>query len=205
MLRIARIIVVSGLVGAGTVVACSGGEEEVIQQGTAVTPTADATPTVEATPELSAVAPTPTPGQRKASLPGGYELSYPGSWSEALVSESNPYIAKFVITATPDLATEYLAEFEVVVYENPQQVALQEFFDGQERPNLFKDAVEGYREFSAGGATGYWFDNVQGLSTSTVVALAIDGFVYEFGDPDQRHQSDGFFLQTVRSFKPTEG
>jgi len=80
-----------------------------------------------------------------------------------------------------------------------------ELFDGQERPNLFKDAVEGYREFSAGGATGYWFDNVQGLSTSTVVALAIDGFVYEFGDPDQRHQSDGFFLQTVRSFKPTEG
>ena len=66
-------------------------------------------------------------------------------------------MAKFVLTATPELATEYLAELEVIVYENPQQVALEEFFNGQERPNLFKDAANSYKPFSVGGATGYWF------------------------------------------------
>ena len=147
-------IALLGITGAAAaVITTSGGEEEVALQ------TRDT-----ATPDASARA---TPGESKARLPGGYEFLYPVSWNKVLVSDisDNPYIAKFVLTATPKVATEYLAEFEVVVYENPQQVSLEGFFNGEERPNLFKDAAGGYKPFSAGGATGYWFDNVLGSAT----------------------------------------
>jgi len=176
--------------GAAIVLSTSGGEEEAALQ------------TQEsATPDASAGA---APGESKASLPGGYEFSYPVSWNQVLVSE-NPYIAKFVLTATPNVATEYPTEFDVIVYENSQQVALEEFFDGRERPNLFEDAVDDYKPFSVGGASGYWFDKVLGFTNSTVVALSSGGFVYQFDDPDQKHQSDGVFLEIVRSFKRVEG
>jgi len=154
-------------------------------------------------------APTATPGEQTANLPGGYEFSYPAYWTQVVVSDETPYIAKFFLSSErPSTETPVEGEsgdLEVFVYENPEQVPLEEFFNGQERPNLFKDAAGGYRPFAAGGAMGYWFDDVLGLSNSTVVALSSDGFVYEFEDPDQKHQSDGVFQEIVSSLKRVEG
>jgi hypothetical protein len=121
-------------------VASSGGEEEVVQQVVTATPSPEASETATST-----ASPVPRSGESRASLPGGYEFSYP-----------------------------------------------------------FSDAVGGYKPFSAAGATGYWFDDVLGFSRSTDVALSSDGFVYQFIDPDQEHQDDGVFLQTVLSFKRAE-
>jgi hypothetical protein len=154
-------------------------------------------------------APTATPGEQTATLPGGYEFSYPASWYEIVVSDDNPYIAKFFLSSErPSTETPVEGEFgdlEVFAYENPEEVPLEEFFNGQERPNLFTDAAGGHRPFSVGEARGYWFDSVLGLTNSTVVALALDGFVYEFADPDQKHESDGVFLEIVSSLKRVEG
>jgi hypothetical protein len=152
------------------------------------------------------VAPSTTaaPGQTKVSLPGGYEFSHPSTWNEVVISDSGPYFAKFFLSASPRLDQEEIDELAVLVYENPQQVALEQFFNGEERPNFFEDALGGYRPFSSGGATGYWFDNVIGFTNATVVVLTADGLVYEFSDP-QKHQSDGVFLEIVNSFKRVEG
>ncbi len=191
--------------GIGVLVASSGGEEEIVQQVETATPTASASETPPSTTPVPSAAPTATPttGQAKATLPGGFEFSYPSSWNKFVVSDGSPYIARFLLTATPR-GEEDPGELDVWVYENPQNLALEEFFDGQERPNLFKDAAGGYRPYSTGGATGYWFDKVLGFETYTVVALSSDGFVYQFDDP-QKHQTDGIFSQIVSSFKRAQG
>jgi hypothetical protein len=152
-------------------------------------------------------APTATLGEQTANLPRGYEFSYPAAWTQVVVSDGNPYIAKFFLSSErPSTETPVEGEFgdlEVFVYENPEQVPLEEFFNGREHPNLFTDAAGGYRPFSAGQATGYWFDNVLGLTNSTVVAFSSDGLVYEFSDV-QKHQSDGVFQEIVSSLKRVE-
>lgn len=186
----------------GLVLACGDAEEELAPDTPSAT--SHTSPTATPQPEPATTSPTDARGQRKASLPGGYAFSYPASWNQVLVSE-NPYIAKFFLTSTAKSGEEGFAELEVRVYENPENVALEEFYNVQERPNLFKDAVGGYRPFSGAEVTGYWFDDVLGLTTSTVVTLASEGIVYEFGDPDQKHQTDGLFSQIVLSFKPVEG
>jgi hypothetical protein len=185
----------------GGVLACGDDEESLAPDTPSAT--SEASPKATPTPE-SPTTPTPTFGEGEATLPGGYAFSYPDSWNLVVLSGS-PYVANFFLTASPSLDTEEPAELAVFVYENPDRVALEQFFNGEERPNLFKDAAGGYRPFSAGGATGYWFDDVLGFSKSTVVTLASEGTVYEFGDPDQKHQTDGLFSQIILSFKRIEG
>jgi hypothetical protein len=182
-------LVAAALLGTGVVIVASCGEDKAAQRAETAAPTA-------------------TPGEQTASLPGGYEFSYPASWTQVVVSNENPYIAKFFLSSErPSMETPVEGEFgdlEVFAYENPEQVPLEEFFNGLERPNLFTDAAGGYRPFSAGEPTGYWFDNVLGLTNSTVVAFSSDGFVYEFSDA-QKHQANGVFLEIVSSLKRSEG
>jgi hypothetical protein len=117
------------------------------------------------------------------------------------VSDAGTYLVKFSLKANPSVSDP--AELVVFVYQNPQNLSLEEFYDGQQHPDLFKDAVGGYKPFTAGGATGYWFDTVLGLENYTVVALSTNSLVYEISDA-QRHQDDGLFLQIVNSFKHAE-
>jgi hypothetical protein len=188
----------AALLTLGVILACGDDADEELAPDTP-SPTPEASPKTTPTPEPTTPPPA-TFSQDEAIVPGGYVFSYPDSWNLVVLSD-NPYVAKFFLTPSPRLDTEEPSELAVFVYENPEQVALEEFFNGVERPNFFEDAVGGYRPFSAGGATGYWFDNVIGFAKSTVVALASDGIVYEFGDPDQKHQADGIFLEIVLSFR----
>jgi hypothetical protein len=119
------------------------------------------------------------------------------------VSE-DPHVAKFFLTPPEESGSEAPADLEVTVYENPQGLSLEQFFDGEEWPNLFNDAVGGYEPFSAGGASGYWFDDVLGLVNYTVVALSSDGYVYQFADA-QKHQADGVFVNIVQSLVSDDG
>jgi hypothetical protein len=190
-------LVAVGATAVGVYLVATGGSEEEVQQ------VRTATAAVGVTATSTPITPTATPGSHStASLPGGYQFSYPTSWTQVVVAE-DPYIARFFLTPPTDLGSEALADLQVIVYQNPQGLPPEEFFNGQERPNLFKDAVGGYKPFEAGGATGYWFDTVLGFSNSTDVALFSDGFVYQFADPEQNHQTDGVFLQVVSSFKPS--
>lgn len=191
---------VAALLAIGFVLACGDDEEAFAPDTPSTTPEASSKAT--STPEPPTAPPTATLSE--AILPGGYQFSYPNSWNLAVLSDS-PYIAQFFLTTTAKSGEEGFAEFEVWVYENPQNLSLEEFYNGQERPNLFKDAVGGYRSFSAAGVTGYWFDDVLGLTKSTVVTIPSEGVIYEFGDPDQKHQTDGIFSQIVLSFKRVQG
>jgi hypothetical protein len=182
---------------ASALASCDTTEEDAPQVATEQ-PTASA----QTTPARS-IAPSAThsPGRTQATLPGGYEFSYPSSWNLVVVSDDRPYIARFFV-GSPKPSDE-VGELAVFVYVNPQRLAPEEFFNGQQRPNLFEDAVGGYTPYSAGGATGYSFHNVLGFTNYTVVALSSDGFVYQFEDA-QRHQADGEFSRIVSSLKASK-
>lgn len=198
-LRLWGVAALAAIVAIG-LLACTDPEEDVDAGTTSASTAATATPVPSET--HSTGSPTLSPGLAKAVLPGGYEFAYPSSWSQILVSE-DPYIAKFFLTPTKSGVPEGFADLEVTVYQNPEQQTLEQFYDGQERPNLFRDAAGGYEGFSTGGARGYWFDNVLGITSFTVVALSSGEFVYEFVDA-QEHQSDGVFIEILRSVRRTE-
>jgi hypothetical protein len=189
------------------IVASPGGEEEVAPAAQATATTGSTfTPVPSSAPsptQSTTTVPTVTPALTKGSLPGGYEFSYPSSWSQVILSDS-PYLAKFFLTEPPKSAGEEPAELIVYAYPNPENLALEQFYDGQQRPNLFKDAIGGYAPLTVGEASGYRFDNVIGFDNYTVIALSAGDFVYEFSDA-QRHQADGLFSQIADSFGPVDG
>ena len=140
----------AALLALALVVACGDAEEQSVPETPSPTPATSSVATP--TPEPPTAPPTATFGEDEAILPGGYEFSYPSSWNQVVLSE-DPYVAKFFLTASPRLNTEEPAELAVFMYDNPERVALEEFFNGDKRPNLFEDAAGGYKPFSAGGGS----------------------------------------------------
>lgn len=127
---------------------------------------------------------------------GDNKFPCPASWQIQEVHKSNPKIIK-LYKITDD---EELGDFNISIYENPDNLALKEFYDGIKHPNLFADAIGGYQSVKIKHIQATQFNNVLGFTHYTIIVFSYNGKIFEITDVGEKHQSDGLYRIILTEF-----
>lgn len=127
-----------------------------------------------------------------------WKISYPKNWKNR---ESNDSVIFYPPDLNPDLVLENNSGFiGWKIYQNPKKLSLEQFFDGNSRPNYFSDA-QSIKNIVIDGASGKEFKGVGGMLTYTIAVIPMDTVIIELIDNGEKYQSNGIFDKMLNSIK----
>ena len=105
----------------------------------------------------------------------GFEFKYPEGWE--IVDLDNTGVG--LLPPWKKQNIEYNGDTRIFIRENVKHLSMQDFYNGQSMPNLFKDAIDGYKSIRTDNQKGIIFNKVLGLSTSDIVVIDFEDYFME--------------------------
>src|SRR3989338_10823227 len=105
----------------------------------------------------------------------GFEFKYPEGWE--IVGLDNTGVG--LLPPWKKQNIEYNGDTRIFIRENVKHLSMQDFYNGQSMPNLFKYAIGGYKSIRTDNQKGIIFNKVLGLSTSDIVVIDFEDYFME--------------------------
>ncbi len=109
----------------------------------------------------------------------GFSFQYPEDWRVLTFADDTSRVGLIAPDNPVADGQEPLPEISVLLRDNPEQLALQEFYDRAQEP-IFENAVGGVRSVEIGGDQGFSLLDVSGEVSTDLVVLAHGMYIVEF-------------------------
>lgn len=123
----------------------------------------------------------------------GFEVKYPKDWTYLRIGETD---IGFLPPGASE-TVEYTGNIRIFIRENSQNLLIEDFYNGENGPELFRSAQGGHSVITVGGKSATRFKDVMGMITSDVVVIPLSGQFIEMNVYDNFE----IFDQILSTFK----
>ncbi len=125
----------------------------------------------------------------------GWKIKYPKDWQFKEFNQSIAFAPQNI-----SLEQEWTSGAIVwIVYQNPDQLSLEEFFNGTNQPNYFNDAANGIANITVDGVLSKKFNGVPGMVAYTISTIPKGAVIVELRDNGEKHKTDGIYDMMLQS------
>ncbi len=127
-----------------------------------------------------------------------WTIKYPEDWHYKEYNQSVGFAPQDFVF---DDISESPPHIEWVIYQNPDRISMQDFFNGANKPDYFKDALGGIENVNIDGIESKKFKNVAGITSYTITVIPKGELFVELSDNGDNHQIDGIYEGMLSSIK----